>query len=66
MAPLELKLQRVMQRDKVHESQVLERMNNQMNDDEKIKRSEFVIYNDEQQLLIPQIINIHKQLLASN
>ena len=64
VAPTEIKIQRVMQRDKVESAQVLQRMSNQMSDDEKIKRAHFVIYNDEEQLLIPQIITIHKQLLA--
>lgn len=63
VAPLELKLSRTMQRDKINRQQVESRINSQLNDEEKIKRSQYVIYNDEQQLLIPQIIAIHKQLI---
>jgi dephospho-CoA kinase len=61
-APVELKINRAMTRDKITKEQVEQRINNQMSDEEKIKRSQFVIYNDEQQLLIPQILAIHSQL----
>ncbi|MES2592076.1 MAG: dephospho-CoA kinase [Bacteroidota bacterium] len=63
VAPLELKLTRTIQRDKTTRQQVEDRINSQLNDQEKIKRSQYVIYNDEQQLLIPQIIAIHNQLM---
>lgn len=62
VAPIELKIKRTMNRDNISEDLVKQRMNNQISDEEKIKRSDFVIYNDEQQLLIPQIIRIHEQL----
>ncbi len=64
-APLELKINRTMQRDKISREQVEQRINNQLSDEEKIKRSQFVIHNDEMQLLIPQILNIHRQLTKS-
>jgi dephospho-CoA kinase len=62
VAPIELKIQRVMQRDKTTSEQVEQRINNQLSDDEKIKRAQYVIYNDEKQLLLPQILTIHQQL----
>jgi dephospho-CoA kinase len=65
VAPLELKISRTIQRDKVTQAEVQLRISNQLNDDEKIKRSQFVIHNDEQQLLIPQILNIHDQITKS-
>ncbi|MGB3947910.1 MAG: dephospho-CoA kinase [Bacteroidia bacterium] len=61
-APLELKIQRAMMRDTSTREQIEERIKNQMNDDEKIKRSNFVIYNDNQQLVIPQVINVHESI----
>ncbi len=63
VAPVELKIMRVMKRDKSTRQQIEQRMNNQLSDDEIIKRSQYLIHNDEQQLTIPQIINIHKQLI---
>ena len=65
VAPLELKISRTMERDKITREQVEQRINNQISDDEKIKRSQFVIHNDEQQLLIPQILEIHHKMTKS-
>jgi dephospho-CoA kinase len=62
-APLELKIQRAMMRDKSSREQIEERIKNQLSDDEKINRSDFVIYNDNQQLVIPQVINTHEAIL---
>lgn len=62
IAPLELKINRVMQRDKLTKQQIEQRISNQISDEEKIKHSQFVIHNDEQQLLIPQILNVHHEL----
>ena len=59
IAPVELKLKRVMLRSGYTVEQVKERMLNQMNDDEKVKRSQYIIVNDEEQLIIPQILKIH-------
>ncbi len=63
-APEDLKIKRAMHRDTISKEQVEQRMKNQMSDEEKIKLSQFVIYNDEEQLLIPQIIKIHKALIG--
>jgi dephospho-CoA kinase len=62
-APIELKIQRAMQRDNTDRASIEQRIKNQLSDEEKIKRSHFIIYNDEQQLLIPQIIDIHHKLI---
>lgn len=62
-APLDLKIERVIKRDSLTKEQVIERMENQLPDEEKIKRSDFVIYNDERKILIEQILEIHKMLI---
>lgn len=61
-APLELKLKRTMSRDNVSREEVLQRMHNQMSDGEKTKRSQYIINNDEQTLLILQVLRIHEDL----
>ena len=63
-APVSLKIQRAMQRDKIAEEQVVLRMKNQWSDEEKIKLSQFVIYNDEENLIIPQILKIHEKFIS--
>lgn len=62
-APFELRLKRVVERDKLAESLVFERMKNQMSDDEKNKLADFVIENDGESFLIPQVIDIHQRLI---
>ena len=63
VAPIELRISRAIQRDKISREQVEQRMKAQISDEEKIKRSQFVIHNDEQQLVIPQVIAIHEQFM---
>ncbi len=63
-APKELRLQRVINRDNVTAEEVTARMANQWDDEKKIALSDFVIVNDDKTLVIPQVMKIHKQLLA--
>jgi dephospho-CoA kinase len=63
-APLPLRLLRIMKRDHTTREKVLERMSRQIDEGIKMKLCDFVIMNDEQQLLIPQVIALHEQLLS--
>ena len=62
-APETLRLFRTMQRDHIDKAIVKSRMNNQIKEEIKMKLCDEVLMNDEQQLLLPQIINLHHQLL---
>lgn len=62
-APEALRIQRAMHRDGVTEEHVRNRMQHQLPEEEKLKRADFIIYNDEQQLLIPQVTALHQQFL---
>lgn len=44
-APQDVRLKRVIERDNINEKDVLARMNNQLPEEEKIKKSDFVIHN---------------------
>ena len=59
-APENIRIKRVMMRDKADEATIKKRMQSQYRDEEKIKKSDYVIYNDENQLILPQIIRLHK------
>jgi dephospho-CoA kinase len=63
-APAPLRLQRVIQRDKTTREEVMARMNKQMDEAIKMKLCNFIITNDEQQLLIPQVLALHEQLVS--
>lgn len=61
-APPPLRIQRTMQRDGISRDEVLARMNKQIEETIKMRLCDFVITNDEQQLLIPQVLDIHRNL----
>jgi dephospho-CoA kinase len=63
-APIELRLQRVIARDGTTEEAVKARMARQLSDEEKVRQSHYVIVNDGQQALIPQVMKIHWELLG--
>jgi dephospho-CoA kinase len=62
-APLQTRIQRVMQRDGVSKQDVESRLNNQFSDEERIKYSHFVIDNSGEKDLEQQVDEILKQLL---
>lgn len=63
-APAPLRLQRVMHRDNSSREEVLARMSKQMDEEIKMKLCNFIITNDEQQLLIPQVLALHETILS--
>ncbi|MGM0666710.1 MAG: dephospho-CoA kinase [Bacteroidota bacterium] len=62
-APLEERIQRVMGRNLMSREQVMERVNNQISEEEMLKRSDFNIDNSENIMIIPQVMDIHKRIL---
>jgi dephospho-CoA kinase len=62
-APRELRIKRAMARDRITETEVLQRMQHQIPDEEKKMRADYVIYNDNIRALIPQIEKITKYYL---
>ena len=63
-APYPLRLHRTMKRDNISREQVIARMNKQIDENIKMKLCDFLIYNDEAQLLIPQILALHQRFIA--
>ncbi len=60
-APYELRLQRAMQRDNADEETIKKRMASQMNEEEKMTKCDYIIYNDEKHSLIEQTVLLHQQ-----
>ncbi len=58
IAPQQTRINRVKQRDTTNQQQVLARMKNQMTDIDRIKKSDFIINNDNQ-LVTPQVVKLH-------
>ncbi|MBO0324211.1 dephospho-CoA kinase [Muricauda sp. CAU 1633] len=63
-APKEIRLQRVMDRDGVDEQQVVERMQNQMEDNKKIQLANFCIENVDLETTKQKIKDLHTELVA--
>lgn len=55
-------IERVMKRDHTSREDILKRIKSQISPEEKIKKADFVIYNDERELLIPQVLRIHESI----
>ena len=61
-APEDIRLQRTMLRDRCNEENVRARMRLQWDEDIKKAESDFIIFNDGDKMLIPQVLEIHKIL----
>lgn len=64
VAPIEERVERVIHRNSLSREQILERMRNQMDDNSRIKLSDYVIHNSETDMIIPAILKIHEDILT--
>lgn len=62
-APEQLRKKRVLLRDGISEQDFELRIKRQMDEEKKKRLADRVIYNDDKSLLLPQIINLHKELV---
>jgi len=60
--PEDVAIERVMKRDGIDENAVRARIQNQWPEQKKIQLADFVIHNDNNELVIPQALSIHKEL----
>jgi dephospho-CoA kinase len=66
-APEQLRVKRVLGRDKQRtEQDILTIIRNQMPEEEKIKKADFVIHNDETELIVPQVLKLHERFSKLN
>lgn len=63
-APFEMRLERVMLRDKRSREQIEAIESKQMSESEKIKKSDYIIYNNDSQAVIPQVLAIHQKIIS--
>lgn len=57
-APETLRLARAMQRDRADEAAIRSRMARQMPEAEKVQRCDFVVVNDDQEAVLPQVLRL--------
>lgn len=64
-APLSLRLARTLKRDSHRSLADIEAIvDKQLDESEKIKRADFIITNNDEEMVIPQVLAVHEQLLA--
>ncbi len=67
IAPDELRMKRVLQRDPHRSRAEVEKIfKNQMSQEEKIKKADLVIMNDESELVVPQVLKLHERFNSMN
>jgi len=64
-APLDTRISRVVSRDGTTKEQVFSRINNQMSDQERESKSDFIIHNLNSDMIVDNIIQINKKLEQS-
>ena len=62
-APMEVRIKRVMERDGLTKEEVLKRASKQMDEEEKMQLCNFIIENNEQQLVMPHVLALHEKIL---
>jgi dephospho-CoA kinase len=62
-SPKDLRRSRVMERDNISLEKVLARESNQMKDGEKLHLCDYVIVNDEEKMMLPQVLSLHEKFL---
>ena len=62
-APEEIRIKRVSERDGISREDVKSRIDSQMDEAEKIRLADFVIYNTPDYLVVPQILELHNTFI---
>ncbi|WP_405382420.1 dephospho-CoA kinase [Maribacter sp. LLG6340-A2] len=64
-APTELRIERILKRDESSRQQVLSRINNQLDDKEKIKLADYIIENIDLDQTAQKVLDLHERILAN-
>ncbi|WP_179413595.1 dephospho-CoA kinase [Mucilaginibacter sp. E4BP6] len=62
-SPLELRIERVILRDGLSRDEILNREARQFSEEKKLQLADYAIKNDNTELVIPQVLALHKQFL---
>ncbi len=63
-APEKLRISRVLSKESFNKQIINNIIKSQLTEEEKIKQSDYVIYNDNKTLILPQILEIHQKLIS--
>ncbi|MGB2702385.1 MAG: dephospho-CoA kinase [Chitinophagaceae bacterium] len=65
-APQHIRVKRVMKRDNLSVDEIMKRISRQIDEEMKMKLCNFVITNNDLQLIIPQVLELHTKFLEYN
>jgi dephospho-CoA kinase len=65
-APQHIRVKRVVDRDSSTVNEVMKRISRQIDEEMKMKLCNYVITNNDQQMVIPQVLKLHQQFLGDN
>jgi dephospho-CoA kinase len=65
-APKNLRIKRIMDRSDMTRDEVLARMSRQIDNNIKMRLCDYVIVNDELQMVVPQVLKLHEELLTKS
>lgn len=63
VAPEKLRIKRVVERDKISEQEIKKRISNQESTEKLEALADFIIINDNKNLILPQIVNIYQKVI---
>lgn len=63
VTPVQERIDRLVKGKKFTKEQILERIKNQVDDEYRIKKSDYILYNSENDMIIPVILGIHNELM---
>lgn len=63
-APEEIRIDRVARRDNLSHGEIRKRIDSQWSEEKKIGLSDFVIFNDGEQMVIPQVLKVWRTLIG--
>jgi dephospho-CoA kinase len=63
VTPMEERIERLVRSKRLSREQIIERIKNQIDDESRIARSDFVIFNSENEMIIPAILGIHDEMI---
>lgn len=63
VTPMEERIERMIRGKKLTRQQLTERINNQMDDEARIRKSDYVIYNSENDMIVPTVLKVHNEII---
>jgi len=63
-APVEIRIKRVMERNRLSEEEVVERINNQWSDEQRTEMSDYNINNSGKEMILPSILRIYREMIS--